>query len=73
MSLLRRCAQAVVDAPLAAKPALRAEVLQLERDTMNQCSALFAVQRCVEGLVRVVSSRACVRVAGGDAEAARRS
>ena len=55
--LLRGCAQAVVDAPLAEKPALRAEVLQLERDTMNQCSALFAVQRCVEGLVRVVSSR----------------
>ena len=45
--LLRGCAQAVVDAPLAEKPALRAAVLQLERDTMNQCSALFAVQRCV--------------------------
>ena len=55
--LLGGCAQAVVDAPLAEKPALRAEVLQLERDTMNQCSALFAVQRCAEGLVRVISSR----------------
>ena len=43
--MLRRCAQAVVDAPLAQKLALREDFARLELDVMKQCSALFDARR----------------------------
>ena len=43
--LLRGCAQAVVDAPLAQKLALREDFAWMELDAMKQCSALFDVRR----------------------------
>ena len=43
--LLRGCAQAVVDAPLAQKLALREVFAWMELDAMKQCSALFDVRR----------------------------
>ena len=43
--MLRRCAQAVVDAPLAQKLALREDFARLELDAMKQCSALFDARR----------------------------
>ena len=43
--LLRGCAQAVVDAPLAQKLALREDFAWMELDVMKQCSALFDVRR----------------------------
>ena len=43
--LLRGCAQAVVDAPLAQKLALREDFAWMELDAMKQCSALFDVLR----------------------------
>ena len=55
--LLRFCAHAVVDAPLAKKPALREDLARMQLDAMKQCSALFDAQHRVEGLVLVVSSR----------------
>ena len=45
MRMLRGCAQAVVDAPLAQKLALRDDFTRLELDVMKQCSALFDVLR----------------------------
>ena len=43
--MLRGCAQAVVDAPLAQKLALREDFAWMELDAMKQCSALFDVRR----------------------------
>ena len=43
--MLRRCAQAVVDAPLAQKLALREDFARMELDVMKQCSALFDARR----------------------------
>ena len=43
--MLRGCAQAVVDAPLAQKPALREDLARMQLDVMKQCSALFDVLR----------------------------
>ena len=43
--LLRGCAQAVVDAPLAKKPALREDFARMQLDAMKQCSALFDARR----------------------------
>ena len=43
--MLRGCAQAVVDAPLAQKLALREDFARLELDVMKQCSALFDARR----------------------------
>ena len=43
--MLRGCAQAVVDAPLAQKLALREDFAQMELDAMKQCSALFDAPR----------------------------
>ena len=43
--MLRGCAQAVVDAPLAQKLALREDFAQMELDAMKQCSALFDALR----------------------------
>ena len=43
--MLRRCAQAVVDAPLTQKFALREDFARLELDVMKQCSALFDARR----------------------------
>ena len=43
--MLRRCAQAVVDAPLAQKLALREDFAWMELDVMKQCSALFDARR----------------------------
>ena len=43
--MLRGCAQAVVDAPLAQKLALREDFARMELDAMKQCSALFDAPR----------------------------
>ena len=43
--LLRGCAQAVVDAPLAQKFALREDFARMELDVMKECSALFDARR----------------------------
>ena len=43
--MLRGCAQAVVDAPLTQKFALREDFARLELDVMKQCSALFDARR----------------------------
>ena len=43
--MLRGCAQAVVDAPLAQKLALREDFAWMELDVMKQCSALFDARR----------------------------
>ena len=43
--MLRGCAQAVVDAPLAQKLALREDFARMELDAMKQCSALFDARR----------------------------
>jgi len=43
--MLRGCAQAVVDAPLAQKLALREDFARMELDVMKECSALFDARR----------------------------